>query len=80
MVNILWRYHPGDNMKWASHDYDDSNWELVEPNLNMLNPDAGKWQGIGWFRKVIKIDSSLVNKFVGVYLHHDGASEIFPKW
>ena len=74
---IKWRYSPGDDTLWAEPNYDDSKWELVDPWMDMLNPEAEKWNGIGWFRKVIKIDSTLLNKTFGAYIHQDGASEIF---
>ena len=74
---ILWHFSPGDDPRWADPLYDDSNWELVNPWLNVLKPEAKKWGGIGWFRKVIKIDSSLTSKTIGVHLHQDGASEVF---
>ena len=74
---IKWRFSPGDDTLWAEPNYDDSKWELVDPWMDMLNPEAEKWNGIGWFRKVIKIDSTLLNKTFGAYIHQDGASEIF---
>ncbi|MBK7630116.1 MAG: SpoIIE family protein phosphatase [Ignavibacteriales bacterium] len=74
---IKWRYSPGDDTLWAEPNYDDSKWELVDPWMDMLKPEAEKWNGIGWFRKVIKIDSTLLNKTIGAYIHQDGASEIY---
>lgn len=74
---ILWRYHPGDDSLWADPFYDDRNWDLVAPWLDVLKPEAEKWKGIGWFRKVVKIDSSLIGKNIGAYIHHDGACEVF---
>lgn len=75
--SVLWRYHPGDDSCWADADFDDSDWEITDPIINVLNPDADKWKGIGWFRKVIKIDSSLLNTSAGIQIHHEGASEIY---
>jgi serine phosphatase RsbU (regulator of sigma subunit) len=74
---IKWRYSPGDDTLWAEPNYYDSKWELVDPWMDMLKPEAEKWNGIGWFRKVIKIDSTLLNKTIGAYIHQDGASEIY---
>jgi serine phosphatase RsbU (regulator of sigma subunit) len=74
---ILWRFSPGDDSLWADTHYDDSGWELVNPWLDVFNPGTSQWNGIGWFRKVVHIDSSLKGKNVGVYLHQDGASEVF---
>jgi len=74
---IKWSYSPGDDALWAEPNYDDSKWELVNPWMDMSKPEAEKWNGIGWFRKVIKIDSTLLNKTFGAYIHQDGASEIY---
>ena len=74
---FLWRFSPGDDSLWADPNYDDSSWELVNPWLDVQEPEAKKWKGIGWFRKVVRIDSSLRGKSVGAHFHQDGASEIF---
>jgi len=74
---ILWRFSPGDDSRWADPNYDDNSWELVNPWLDVQEPEAKKWKGIGWFRKVVRIDSSLRGKSVGAHFHQDGASEIF---
>ena len=74
---FFWRFSPGDDSLWADPSFDDSNWELVNPWLDVLKPEAKKWKGIGWFRKVVRIDSSLRDKIIGMYFHQDGASEVF---
>ena len=74
---VMWRFSSGDDSLWSDPHYDDSNWELVNPWLDVQEPEAKKWKGIGWFRKVVRIDSSLRGKSVGTYFHQDGASEIF---
>ena len=35
-LNGPWKFHVGDNAKWAAPDFDDSNWETVD-----LTPPAG---------------------------------------
>ncbi len=74
---IMWYYHPGDDSSWSKPEFDHSRWDTVSPWLDLNTFDVEKWTGIGWFRKVIRIDSALLNKTVGVYVHHEGASEIF---
>ena len=74
---ILWRFSPGDDSLWADPSFDDSKWELVNPWLDVLKSESRKWKGIGWFRKVVRIDSSLMGKTAGMYFHQDGASEVF---
>jgi len=74
---ILWRFSSGDDSLWSDPNYDDNSWEMVNPWLDVQEPEAKKWEGIGWFRKVVRIDSSLKGKSVGAHFHQDGASEIF---
>jgi serine phosphatase RsbU (regulator of sigma subunit) len=75
--NITWKYHPGDDTTWAFPDFDDDDWDTVSSWMWMSDFDIKKWTGIGWFRKIIKIDSALMNSSVGIFVHHEGASEIF---
>jgi serine phosphatase RsbU (regulator of sigma subunit) len=74
---VMWHFSSGDDSLWADPDYDDNKWELLNPWLDVQKPEAKKWKGIGWFRKVVRIDSSLRGKSIGTYFHQDGASEIF---
>jgi len=74
---ILWRYHPGDNSDWALPNFNHNGWEKINPFMDMQEFDVADWMGIAWFRKVIRIDSSLVNSAIGIYVHHEGASELF---
>ena len=73
----MWRYHPGDDSTWALPDFDDSDWDNISPWMSMDKFDVTQWTGIGWFRKVIKLDSSLRNSSLGMYVHHEGSSEIY---
>jgi serine phosphatase RsbU (regulator of sigma subunit) len=68
-----WKFHEGDNQLWASPGFDDADWEWRNPQIS--NQD--KWIGIGWFRKNISVDSSLLYKPMGLYLRQIGASEIY---
>jgi serine phosphatase RsbU (regulator of sigma subunit) len=76
-ISDSWRFHPGDDTIWASSTFDDSQWDTLKSMMWMDEYDIRDWEGIGWFRKVIKIDSSLKNKSIGLMIHHEGASEIF---
>ncbi|MBN2426136.1 MAG: SpoIIE family protein phosphatase [Calditrichaceae bacterium] len=72
-----WRYHPGDDSTWAAADFDDSGWELLDPQMPIEQMDSINWTGIGWFRKTIRIDSSLKNKAIGFRIEQIAASEIY---
>ena len=55
----VWRYHPGDDSTWASPEFDDSDWDTLKTRMVIEDLPEDTWKGIGWFRTVIKIDSSL---------------------
>ncbi len=76
-LNGLWKYHPGDDSTWAEKNYNDSNWQKLRNNFRMDSIKAGTWQGIGWFRKEFRIDSTMFNKAVAFLVDQRGASEIY---
>jgi len=71
-----WRFHPGDNMQWASPSLNDAGWDTTRTDFGEKDL-PGNWTGFGWFRIWIKkTDPSLINTW-GMYINHDGASEIY---
>jgi len=73
-----WLYHPGDDSAWADPAYDDSNWESVHPSLNLRRPyPKDGWNGNGWFRLHLKVDSTLYDNPLGMRVRHYGTSNIF---
>ena len=72
-----WNYHPGDDMKWANPDFDDSTWEIYNTNIPEDQIQEKKWQGVGWFRKHILVDSSLLDSPLVFLIEQAGSSEIF---
>lgn len=72
-----WDFHNGDDSTWALPTFNSVGWDTVDSRLNMDSIKAGYWSGIGWFRKTIVIDSSLLYKEIGLILDHYSASELF---
>ncbi|MGB5848049.1 MAG: hypothetical protein WBH40_06155, partial [Ignavibacteriaceae bacterium] len=76
-INIIYpenyRFNPSDNVQWSKPDFDDSDWK--EYNLGEFPYD--QWQGFGWVRFSVKIDSSLIATPLGMKLYLVGAVEIF---
>jgi serine phosphatase RsbU (regulator of sigma subunit) len=72
-----WRYHPGDNLQWADPESDDSNWELTNTILRPNNLPESGWDGIGWYRLHVTVDSSLINRPLMLDLWQVGASEVY---
>src|SRR4030095_9936730 len=75
--NTGWKYHPGDDAKWKEASYNDSDWVFFPTNFNLNHLPQDTWQGIGWFRLKLIIDSSLYNQVLAVVMTHYGASEIY---
>ena len=73
----VWRYHPGDDSSWASPSFDDSNWDTLKTKMVIEEFPEGTWEGIGWFRTVIKIDSLLRFKPIAFEIVQFGASELY---
>jgi len=69
----FYAYHPGDDTRWARPEFDDSAWERMEFDKFPFD----RWQGIGWFRAVFEVDSSLWNKPLGLSMQYDGAIEFY---
>jgi serine phosphatase RsbU (regulator of sigma subunit) len=76
-INDFWKFKSGDDSSWASSTYNDTSWEIVTPKFGLNDSLLNKWTGIGWFRKPIRIDSSLVNKSILLSISQYGASEIY---
>jgi serine phosphatase RsbU (regulator of sigma subunit) len=88
MLPAAWKYHAGDNPLYASPTLDDAAWDTVATSLNAhslqtqqprsseAKPNAA-WNGIGWFRLHLRIDSTLRNKTLGLLMSQTGASSIY---
>ncbi len=76
LSTVPWRFHEGDNPAWADPVYNDSAWALINTDFPS-DSLGGAWQGIGWFRLHLRVDSSLHNTLLGFYTYHAGASEIY---
>ncbi|VAX15832.1 Serine phosphatase RsbU, regulator of sigma subunit [hydrothermal vent metagenome] len=72
-----WKYHSGDDSSWADRNFDDFNWKSVDARMIISDSTDFDWKGIGWFRRIIRIDSALVNSNIALSMYHYGASQIF---
>jgi hypothetical protein len=69
----FYKYHTGDDTTWAQPEFDDSDWEQIEIDEFPLD----RWQGIGWFRYVLEVDSVLQNSPLGLAMEYAGAIEFY---
>lgn len=71
-----WKYKGGDDPGWADSDFDDSDWKQIDTAKIALIP-KDEWDGYGWFRLHLIVDSSLFNKRASLNIFQFGASEIY---
>lgn len=72
-----WKYHAGDDPAWARVAFNDSAWEEVDPCLPPKRLPQSGWNGLGWFRLHLTVDSTLWNVPLALYLMQTGASEVY---
>jgi serine phosphatase RsbU (regulator of sigma subunit) len=76
-IDALWKYHSGDDSDWASPAYNDSGWVVTDPFIRWTNPADPTWDGLGWFRFHMYVDSSLWNETLAIRIQQLGASQIY---
>ncbi|WP_460983010.1 hybrid sensor histidine kinase/response regulator transcription factor [Spirosoma fluminis] len=71
-----WLFHPGHDAQWANPTFDDKNWLPSRSAFDMPDTPPG-WNGVGWFRRHIQVDSSLVGLELAMRVVQRSASEIY---
>ncbi len=81
VITENWKYKEGDPneaaINWSKVDFNDKDWENVKPNLHIDSLPKSGWNGIGWFRLHLVIDSGLLNKPLALNVFHHGASDVY---
>ncbi len=72
-----WLYHKGDNLAWAKPEWDDNNWQNLDPRLWLKKIKEGTFEGIGWFRIHLDVPASLRGQTVALLMSQRGASEVY---
>ncbi len=76
-VTISWRYHKGDDQKWASPDFDDKQWTFVRSSINLMELPENTFEGMAWLRLHIVVDTALATQTLGLMITQSGASEFY---
>ncbi len=45
-----WKFHAGDDPRWADPNFDDSDWKLVQVPLSLNQQGYPNFSGYGWYR------------------------------
>lgn len=77
VLNYHWRYTGNDSSHFAERNFDDSHWVLSDGYLFERAAETKSWDGLGWFRLHLWVDSSLWGKTVAFTMRQMGASEIY---
>jgi signal transduction histidine kinase len=72
-----WKFQAGDNPDYANADYDDSNWQRINPTLDMRDLPESTKSGICWLRLHLVVDSSLLREQLSLLINQSVASEIY---
>jgi serine phosphatase RsbU (regulator of sigma subunit) len=76
-IETSWKYHKGDDIRWADPLFNDREWIYVNPSLDMQILPEGTFEGIGWFRLHILVDTLLLDKTLALIMTQGGASEVY---
>ena len=72
-----WKFHAGDNADFAKVDFDDSQWQSINPTVDIFDlPQLPKAGQIFWLRLHLAVDS-LLNQQMVMMIQQSGASEIY---
>ena len=74
---FLWRYHPGDDARWADPGFDDSAWATADPFLPPGILPSGGWSGVGWFRRHLLVDPSLWARPLAIRVEGPGTTQVY---
>lgn len=73
-----WRFHAGDDARWASAEIDDAGWIVVPPQFfRRSQPWPEGWRGIAWLRAELDVAPELVGLPLALRVNSYGAQEIF---
>ena len=75
--NDSWTWHAGDDPEWAKPDFDDSQWEHINPIKQLPEIPQVSAAEICWFRIRLDMDSALFNKPFTFFYYVLGASEVY---
>ena len=73
-----WKYHSGDDIKWAEPNFEDAGWHKIAPEgLSARALPDSLWQGYGWWRLSFTADSSIYAQATRLFFRSWGAAEVY---
>ncbi len=73
-----WKWQAGDDPEWAKADFDDSEWESIDPTNDIFDlPQVPKTGQIGWLRLHLTIHSTVLQNQLALIIQQSIASDYF---
>jgi hypothetical protein len=57
-----WKFHAGDDPRWADPNFDDSSWKLVKVPLNLGKQGYAHFSGYGWYRLELRMGAAIASQ------------------
>lgn len=73
LLSGAWKYHTGDDPRFAAPDYDDTSWATVAEPWEL--PEA--WNGAGWFRLHLRVAPELMSTPLALFIRNSGNLELY---
>jgi serine phosphatase RsbU (regulator of sigma subunit) len=79
LLDKNWKFKVGDNPDFAKPDFEDSDWESIDPTLQVIDTlyQIPRPSGICWFRIKLKINDKLSKNILAFATLQSGASEVY---
>src|SRR5580698_314456 len=75
-INALWRFHTGDDPQWASPNFDDSSWPLLNTGAFWSSQGYRGYSGYAWYRLRLKLPATAEPLAFNIG-HINSAAEIY---
>ncbi len=77
LLNDGWKFAFEDSMLFVSAAYDDRHWNVKSIDDKFVTFDYKNRFAIGWFRKKIVIDSTMLQNLYNIKINLSGAAEVY---
>ncbi|HET7001763.1 MAG TPA: ATP-binding protein [Puia sp.] len=72
-----WKFHADDDSAWANPEFNDRDWQSINPALDIRHIPQIQNVSIFWLRLKLLVDSSMMDQPLGMSISQVGASEIY---
>ncbi|WP_263358984.1 PP2C family protein-serine/threonine phosphatase [Acidicapsa ligni] len=74
-----WQFHLGDNSRWATASFDDSNWEQIEVDAPWGAQNHPSYAGFAWYRRHLEVQptSGATQDYRLLISHAEDAYEVY---